>query len=172
MSKQRSIHTIESLLARTEEEGDCRLWTGYRANGVPQVYREGRMVPVRRVLLTLAGKNCSGAAFVPCVCGNARCVAPKHIVQRTMEHHIQAMARAVNTGAVKQIRIAKLTQTQRASSRIGSAAVAREIAVSAESGPVLAERHGVSRSTINNIKRGRSWASGTNPFAGLMGANR
>ncbi|MBF5006865.1 hypothetical protein [Diaphorobacter caeni] len=172
MSKAPKIHTIQSLLARTVEEGSCRLWTGYLANGVPQVHHGGKMVPVRRLLLTLAGIDCSAAAFVPCNCGNSSCVEPKHIVQLSFRHHMSAMARTSNAGAVKQIRIAKLTQTRRASSRIGSVTVAREIAISAESGPVLAKRYGVSRSTINNIKRGTAWAAGANPFAGLLGGAR
>ena len=172
MSKVPKIHTIESLLERTVEEGDCHLWTGYCANGVPQVHHQGKMVAVRRLLLTLAGKDGTAAAFVPCNCGNPRCVEPAHIVQHTAAHHMTRMALAAGTGSAKQIRIARLTQTRRAASAIGSIEVAREIAASTESGPVLAARHGVNRTTINNIKRGRTWATGTNPFATLMGGPR
>lgn len=172
MSMQPKKHTIESLLERTVEEGDCRLWTGYLCNGVPQVHHQGKMVPVRRLMLALAGKNSTAAAFVACSCGNTSCVEPLHIVQHTEVHHMRKMARASSTGPAKLIRIARLTQTMRANSIIGSIDVAREIAASTESGPVLAARYGVNCTTINNIKRGDSWASGAHPFAGLVEASR
>ena len=48
----------------------------------------------------------------------------------------------------------------------------REIRLSEDSGPVLAERYGVNRSLIGGIRRGTAWRDYSNPFAGLMGMGR
>jgi hypothetical protein len=45
---------------------------------------------------------------------------------------------------------------------------AQEIRLSEETGPVLAERFGVSRSWINKIKRGRAWRVLSSPWQGLF----
>jgi hypothetical protein len=45
---------------------------------------------------------------------------------------------------------------------------AQEIRLSDDSGPVLAERFGVSRGLINRIKRGRAWRVLSSPWQGLF----
>ena len=45
---------------------------------------------------------------------------------------------------------------------------AQEIRLSSESGPVLAEKFGVSKSWINRIKRGEVWRVLSSPWQGLL----
>lgn len=165
--KPKTIHTTESILARTEEEGNCMLWKGYIANKTPQVEHNGKMTNVRRVLLELAGTP-STADFLAPKCKNSRCVNPEHIEPQTRKQHMVNMAHAANKGAVGMIRKARSAKARRAREGALGKENAMLIAASEESGPVLAERYGVTRSTINSIKRGKTWSAGLNPFAGLM----
>lgn len=155
-------HTIDSLRARCEEEGHCWLWTGYFGNGVPMVYSKGRMRSVRLVLLELQGPVRRSAKYFAPTCGNAACVCPDHIAQRHPAEHMAHMGRNVDSrGPARRI---KLTAHARATKAKLTIEQAREIRMSTESGPVLAERYGVSRSIVNRIRRGEAWADQQNPF--------
>lgn len=161
-----SYQTMETLLARTVEEGECLLWEGSMGNArVPQATHGGKMVPVRRLMLEFQGKPPTSTDFVSCTCGNHLCVSPSHIQRRTKEEHVVAMgsspnrkrlARASKLASYAREHRAKLTMEQ-----------AREIRCSDESGTVLADRYGVHRCLINRIKRGEAWRGYSNPFAGL-----
>lgn len=143
------------------------LWKGYIANKTPQVDHNGKMTNVRRVLLELAGKP-STAPYLAPKCNNPRCVNPEHIKPMTKKQHMEKMAHAANEGAVGMIRKARSAQARREREDSVGIETARIIALSEESGPVLAKRYGITRSTVNNIKRGRTYSAGVNPFAGLM----
>lgn len=171
MSKPKTIHTLQSLYALTTEEGDCRLWKKYLGNGVPMVYHDGKVIQVRKLILMLKRVEVT-ARYVAPKCDNPLCVKPSHIVQRTSQEQHAHMARLVSKAPSNHSRIIKITKTRREQVGKLNQAQAMEIRMSEESGPVLADRYGVTRTLINRIKRGESWVQEFgNPFAGLFAAN-
>lgn len=168
MAKPKTIHTLESLTAKTTEEGDCRLWTGYRGNAnTPMVYHDGKLIAVRKLVLQLHGVPIVGT-YHGTSCGNPLCVEHSHIVQRTPKQHHKHMGKLVSRSASNAARIAKITKKKR--EQVGKITQdhAALIRLSDETGPVLAERYGVTKSLVNRIKAGRAWAvEFGNPFAGL-----
>lgn len=170
MSKARTHHTLESLKARTIEEGDCWLWQGYITNSTPQVigYPDGKkkMVSVRRMLRELVTGQPQPDGHYGTTCGNHECVNPDHAIWRGQAAHMRAMAKKRTVSPVmahklRQHRIeaglAKLDEAK-----------AQEIRMSSESSPVLAERFGVSKSAITRIRRNEVWRMLTSPWQGLF----
>jgi hypothetical protein len=170
MSKARTEPTLDSLKARTIEEGDCWLWQGYIQNNTPQVvsYASGskRMVSVRRLLRELITGRVQPDGHYSNTCGNPLCVNPDHTIWRGQDAHMRAMA--------KKRRVSDVTANKLRNYRVNtgqaklSESKAQEIRLSEEPGPVLAERYGVSRSWINRVKRGEVWRVLSSPFAGLF----
>lgn len=170
MTKPRITHTLESLQARTIEEGECWLWQGYIANNTPQVvaYPDGKkkMVSVRRLLRELTTGQKQPDGHYGNTCGNHQCVNPEHTIWKGQLAHMRYMARKrvvsnVTANKLRKYRIeaglAKIDQVK-----------AEEIRSSPESGPVLAERFGVSKSWINKIRSGRAWRVLSSPWQGLF----
>lgn len=171
MAKPLTIHTPDSLIARAVEEGECHLWPDYCANGTPQVYHQGRMSPVRRVLaelLAAPGASIPEGGFWVSTCGNDACVNPAHSQHRNTRQHMQRMAGRAQAPAVKHIRFAKLAATKRATVGKLSADDVRHIMASNSSNAELARELGVTRSLISRYRRHVSgrYLPG-NPFAGL-----
>jgi hypothetical protein len=170
MSKARTEPTLESLTARTVEEGDCWLWQGYMQNNTPQVmsYASGRkrMVSVRKLLRELQTGKPQIDGHYSNTCGNPFCVNPDHTIWRGQNAHMRAMAkkRTVSTVMANKLREYRISTGQAKLSESN----AQEIRLSEETGPVLAERFGVSRSWINKIKRGRAWRVLSSPWQGLF----
>jgi hypothetical protein len=170
MSKPRTIHTLESLQARVVEVGDCWEWQGYIQNNTPQVaaYPGGKkkMVSVRRLLRELETGRAQPDGHYSNTCGNPLCVNPDHTIWRGQDAHMRAMAskRRVSDVTANKLRkfrvesgLAKLDESK-----------AQEIRLSTESGPVLAERYGISRSWVNRIKRNEVWRMLSSPWQGLF----
>ena len=159
-----SVQTVDKLLARTEEVGECLEWQGYITNGVPQVSHAGRMIGVRRLMLMLQGIEIKNTMYASCSCGNPRCVKPEHIVRRTSQQHFAKMA---NMGAYNPAaRIAKSTMKRRQRSRM-TLEMVREIRSSDKPSQQLADELGFGRQTISRIRSGHSWKEIASPFAGL-----
>jgi hypothetical protein len=164
--RARKVHTLESLLERTEDIGECMVWKGYSCNRTPQVDNQGQMVPVRRLILGLTGTPVVGR-FIGVKCGTDLCVCPAHITQRSVKTHAKVMARAAASRRAAKATEQLIARRRRDDLKL-NAEKAREIRESAESGQVLADRYGVSRSLVNKIKRGVYWRDTSNPFAGLI----
>lgn len=167
MPKPVTTHTRETLLARTVEDGGCLLWQGYIANRTPQVMFEGRIQPVRRVLLKLAGKPPRPQDYVTPECGDWRCICEDHFRVITRQTHLKAMAKAANAPAVKAMRISKGAATRQKTGKLTPEKV-EEIRASADPAWKLAEKMGVDKSYINRVRAGKAWALVGNPWAGLM----
>lgn len=170
MAKPKTIHTIESLMTLTTEEGDCRLWDKYLGNGVPMIYHDGKFIQVRKLILLLNGANVL-LKYTATRCNNPLCVEPSHIIQRTAKQQHTHMAKLVSGSPSNHSRIIKITKARREQVAKITQEQAIEIRMSDESGPVLAERFGITRSMVNRIKRGQSWAQEFgNPFSSLFTA--
>jgi hypothetical protein len=168
MSKPRTIHTIPSLLARTEEYGGCRLWKGGCANGpTPHVYWNGGMVPVRRLILELSGEKVVGE-YLGTSCGDPRCVEPSHIVQRTWAEHASLMAKNSGVGIGRTNRIAKLVAWRHANPIKLDMERARAIRADDRRSMEVAQDYGISRSMVCKIKSGKLWKDTASPFSGLF----
>lgn len=174
MSMPRTVHTLESLKARCEEVGECWEWLGYFGNGVPQViaWPEGKkkMVSVRRLIREVSTRKTQPDGHFGVTCGNPRCVHPDHAIWRGQAAHMRHMAKK------RRVTPAMAMKMRQARMDIGAAKLnpekAEEIRTSIESGPVLAERYGVSKGLINRIKRGEVWRVLVSPFSGLFHARR
>lgn len=154
------MHTLESLLDRTVEIGDCREWTG--AGDVPHVRVAGEVVPVRRLILRLAEIDIRPGYVVGNTCRNPKCVEPSHIVIRSPKQHARIGHKRRNQQLINR----KIAATKRAKSKFTPELVA-EIRASTESGRVLAERLGMNRRSVYRIRSGQRWADTSSPWMGL-----
>lgn len=144
------------------EEGECWIWTGYVAQGVPYVYHDGRMQSVRRVL---AGPDCT-RGYLFAACGDQRCINPAHTKWRSNAAHMPTIARKQRSPASEQIRRAKIAAAKAHMRKLSDEQIA-EIIHSGESCYVLADRYGVSRTLVSRYRR-RGGAIEANPWAQLM----
>lgn len=160
---------IMRLLDSTVEEANCILWTGATSSTGHPIYKPhgcGCQL-VRRKMFELTRGDLTPRVPIDTICGERRCINPAHLRQSTIQ---DIAKKASKKGAwSSQLRAAKIAAAKRAKGKL-TMEQAREIRMSAESGPKLAARYGVNPSLINGIKRGKNWreSANTNPFAGLM----
>lgn len=163
------VYTLDTLLAKTEEVGDCLEWTGgYTGNGHPCTKHNGKAWMVRRLVLRLKGIEIKPAhVVVPAKCDNLRCINPEHQVQRSERQHMKVMGLA--GGQSDHLRSAKIAATKRArgQARLTEDQV-REIRASTGTLRELSAIYGVNKSRICGIRLGRMWKDFSNPFAGLI----
>ena len=150
------------LLTRTEEEGECLIWTGMTCAAftpVPRCHYDYTGAPTkasrslrRTIAEAMAGKPL-GKKVASCICGTPLCVHPGHIGVMTRK---AAMQRASAAGKIKGaattarnrlsgLRRRKLTDDQ----------IRQILARSDESQSRLAQEFGVARSTIGNVLSGK-----------------
>lgn len=170
MSKPRMAHTLETLTARTVEEGDCLIWQGYISNKTPQVvsYPGGKktMVSARKLMRELQIGKPQPKGSYGNTCDNHNCVNPDHTIWKSELVHMRYMAKK---RVVSNVTASKLRQYRVDTGQVKLCeSKAQEIRLSDESGPVLAERFGVSKSWINKIKRGEVWRVLSSPWQGLF----
>lgn len=170
MSKKATIHTIESLLARTVEHGNCKDWTGYAPNKTPKVFHNGKMQSVRAVLLELQGKaKPPKGFFLATRCQNPYCVNPEHIIARSPKQHAVRMAKCVDhENPVRLMRITEKAQIRR---KLSDEQV-QTILLDTRSCRELGELFQVNQSLISRIRRGqahRLTMAKNNPFWQLYG---
>lgn len=162
------VHTIETLLARCEEVGDCLEWQGgYAGNGHPVVRHNKQNVLARRLAYTLAGHVIKPGHILAMKCNNPRCIDPAHVMQRTEKQHMAHMGRQGRQS--DHLRSAKIAATKRASGQAKlTEQQVREIRASQKTNRQLAAEYGINPSRINGIRLGRMWKDFSNPFAGLI----
>lgn len=165
MTREVKKHTIESLMERTEEVGDCAEWQGYIKNGVPHVSHDGKVTTVRRLMQELQGRSVAGH-FISTSCGNTRCVHPSHALARTGAQHLKRMNKAVNKGGL--VRVAKLQAAAHSRRKLTDEQV-MQIRGDPRPARVVAGDHGVSKALVCAIRSGKSRRLiAAHPFAGLM----
>ena len=170
MTRQR-IHmkapTREAILERTEEFGDCLIWTGpYSSVGVPVCFVDGTRLPVRRVLLELAGRKVPGRMVLGVKCGDPRCVCEDHTAVRSRTDHLRHMTRV----AIEQpTHTVNRTLARRARSKLTMQA-AETIRAMDGTLEQIGRAFDVSTQTVHRIKNNKAWVS--NPFGGPAGLMR
>lgn len=167
MTRGTKLETVESLMARTEADEDCLLWRGFYQNGqVPMVAHGGKMVSVRKLIATLQGKKIPAGGYWTTKCGCMQCVAPAHIMHRTVKAQHALMTKKLFSNpskvAIRNAKLAKvrmvLTEEQRQELR-ESNATHRE----------LAAKFGVSTNTIRKHRTGQVGATlHNNPWLQLL----
>lgn len=173
MSKQAKVHTVESLLANTYEEGDCLIWKGaVHYNGNPDVYVKGKgVLNVRRVILELQGKYRKERNYVGTSCNSQLCIHPDHIRARNQKEHSTYMAHRLNNGPLNLARIAKVKASRRANAPKLDREKAAQIRESIGTCQEIADQFGVNKSMVSRIRRGQAWADEMNPWTALFAAN-
>lgn len=169
MSKPRTIHTIESLLARTIEVGTCMEWTGYFRNKTPSVFHNGKIHGVRRVIRELQNKKMIEGLFFGCTCNNPRCVNPDHIAARNQKTHVQQMSKKVDY--MNPRRLLKLTASAQVRRKLTDEQL-HIILTSDKPRRELGAEFSVHPSLISRIRQGKAHrmsAARNNPFFRLIG---
>jgi hypothetical protein len=161
--------TLDDIKARCIEEGECWIWQGaLNAGGYPIMKAKGvrgGCLLVRRVAISLDGRPPKPRQPVVTKCGDKRCCKPACMKLSTPS---SVGKQAAKKGAFSSAsRRSKIAESRRTNSKLTQEQV-QEIRVSTESGPVLAARYGIVKSTVSGIKRGELRRDYTNPFAGLL----
>lgn len=164
-----TIHTIESLMKRTIDVGECIEWNGYLYGGyIPQVSHAGKMIAVRKLVMLLHEYKVPERAYYKTTCGNDHCIRLEHIKAVDQKKHMIGMANNVDHNS--PIRIAKLQKVAESRRKLTDYQV-QEIISSEKNTRELAAIYGVSKSTISKVKAYRARrvvSASVNPFVGLM----
>jgi hypothetical protein len=164
----KNYHTIETLMKRTEEVGECIEWQGYFQNKVPFVQHGERFLSVRRLILELNGTDVPADMYAKTSCGNPMCVNPSHIVLVSKKQHSKAMAAKVKHNS--PTRLAKLVKSAQ-SRRVLTDDQVMQALMDDRTCAEIAKEFEVSKSLISKIRRGQSnrmVKAMNNPFSGLM----
>lgn len=182
MPKPPTLHTLQSIFAQTEPEGDCLIWQGYTdsTNGRAEVYvgppisRRGAMWQVRRLVAWLSGCRVtiaqakragrSGSVYST-TCGHPHCIAPDHIVRRTRTEHARVMSQAIPP-AQRVVMAIQIKRTQQAKPYALTPEQRQDAMYSTDSLGAAARRIGCSKSTIARLRLDAKNAA--NPFAQLL----
>lgn len=167
MGRPKVIHSLERVLARTTEVGDCLEWRGFMQDGrTPLIKVDNRLVTVRRFIRQLQGAPAAPGRFLSASCGNPRCVNPAHILERTGRQHARYIASCVDMR--HPVRIVKL-QRMNAHKRALTDEQAQMVRVDPRSAAVLSRLLGCSKSTICSIRNGQSYRQvAANPWDQLL----
>lgn len=158
--------TPEAIEARADEVGECLIWRGsVSGEGYPTMKCGGACRLVRRVMMEAQNIELAPRQPVITTCGEKLCISRKHLRKSTVA--LAAKAAAARGAFSRPDRRAKIAAGKRKIGKL-TMEIAREIRLSADTGPVLAARYGVNRSLINRIKKGTAWVDFASPFAGLM----
>ncbi len=167
MAKPRKVHTYQSLMAKTVEEGTCLLWTGYQNQRVPTIYVDGTRKSVRGLFAKLLNhSSADGNGFWVNTCGNQLCVRPEHTAYRSIQQQMSYMGKRMRAlPSIEAIRRAKISNSMR---RISDEQI-KEIHQSGDSAAAVAKRLGVSKALVTKYRRSEIGATmATNMWAGLM----
>lgn len=130
----------------------CWEWTGYKnAKGYGIMNLRGERVMAHRFAYKLQAEIPAGL-YVLHHCDNAGCVKPKHLFVGTLADNNGDMFRKGRNGNPNI-----MLGTKNPAARLSEDDV-RAIRNSAESGPILADRYSVTRTTISAIRRRLLWA--------------
>lgn len=160
-------YTMERLLAKCDEEGECLIWKGSRGNrGEPILrYSKNKSCNLREVVAHLAGKPQAGHKGVwTAKCETPGCVAPAHLVCRTRGQHMEKRYQALPE-AVRRLQSIAKARSQARKVPIEDIPL---IKASTEPTSVLMERYGCSKELINKYRREQHVTSTASPWTGLL----
>jgi len=155
---------MSAITSRIIEEGECQMWQGYLGNGVPMVFYDGVMKPVRLVISYLSKKKTPEKGYWSSTCGNKLCVNPAHSVHRTSEEHMAYLGSCIiDTPAKNELRKLKISKAKR---KITDEQLEYIIA-SEKTCKQIAEEVGISKGMVARYRRAKAGKS-ENFWKGLM----
>jgi hypothetical protein len=159
--------TLESIAARSIEDGDCLLWDrSTDTKGIPRMtvkLEDGKAttVQIRRAVWELkTGKKVPAGMRVTVSCGRKLClehlelIPPGEVVSRTAQR-ADVQSKRVLAGLKSRER-AKLDME-----------TARYIREDDKTGAAIAQELGIAATTVSRVRRGVAWRESSNPFVGL-----
>jgi hypothetical protein len=159
-------HTVESILGRCIEEGDCMIWTGATTSGksplplVSDPQRQNRVRHARPMLFTMLGmKRPKNKPLTIVSCWNSLCLSPKHMKAASK---FEVISGAVSAGRypINPAREARRREVARAAAKL-SMDKAREIRRRYFAGEstmaALAADYGVHCSLVSKIIHNKAW---------------
>jgi hypothetical protein len=155
------------------DEHGCWLWSGSKnGKGLPTINRkidgEKKNMSGRRFVYLAAGGTLRDKDRVTMTCNVSTCMNPDHM-RRTSLSAIQKRNNEKDPGLQMRRGIAiKAAWNRKGGGLKLTAETAEEARTSDEPATVVAERLGVSASTVRYIRAGKLWKTATNPFAALM----
>lgn len=159
-----STITLAWLHERCRDEDGHLIWLGTAANGGrdPRAGIRGKTINIRRAAWSLAhgGRAPRDDRYVVCGCGVPLCVRPRCMVEVTRS------ARRSGIKFSPEAR-ARFTRHRRARAK-ASPEIAAAVRASTESSYAVGRQFGLHPTTVQAIRRGKTWVDHTNPFAGLM----
>jgi hypothetical protein len=161
-----SVHTMETITERCEEEGECLIWQAGKSHGTPALRHDGRIMQVRRYIFeVLQGKTVPKGMLISFTCDNIDCVHPEHIRMFTRKQLQARTTKRTQYGAnpARSLRLAKAAQAR---SSITWDQV-REIRAMDGTARGIARELGLAFSSVNCIRNHRTWKENS-PFAGLL----
>lgn len=163
------VHTLDTITARSVEEGDCLLWQAGTTHGTPALRHDGRVIQVRRYIVeVLQGKTVPKGMLVSTCCENLDCVSPGHIRIFTRAQLQAHTAKRTQFGA-DPVRRMRLARAKQAASKLTWDDV-RAIRAMDGTDKGIARELGLNFSLVNCIRKHRTWRESNNPFIGLMAA--
>jgi hypothetical protein len=157
--------TLDLILAKSIEEGDCWIWQGGCGHGTPHISENRRAVPVRRwIAQHHLAKNVAGMLATNS-CGNPLCVSPDHVLVVTRARLQQLTVDRLRYH-LNPARNAKLSAAARARSKFSPELIEQ---IRHAEGPqrAIARAFGVSFDTVNKIKAGKTYKTYGSPWQGL-----
>jgi len=158
---------MDHLRAKCVEVGDCLIWkTESSADIRPRVSINGKRVLIRRALAEMKlGRKLRSSEYASCTCKEPLCMEFDHVRAVTVAK-LRAETGAVGGYSTLQKRI-HLSNKARAKAKITPEIVAA-IKASTDTQEVEAAKHGIHRSMVSFIRRGKKWVDHSSPFAGLF----
>ena len=155
------------VAARSVEDGDCTIWTGFSYGNGAGAHMNGKKFMVVRALWEAKHGPIPDGKRLRCTCQRKLCISLDHRKLMTYKQIAKEVGALGLMGG--PVRGAKIAATKRKQAKTTDADV-RAIRESTESCSVLAARYGVSRAAISKYRRHASRKDyGNNPFAGLLG---
>ena len=159
-------HTVESLLARCTDDGDCMIWQGAKSSdGTPAICNDNdsrRNVRARRRMFELSGgKTNQRTPNVIATCWNPLCLAPEHL--RAVSRRDQMLLAAAAGRLVVPSRDAAQRRNKRAAAPKLTMEKARDIRrrhFGGETLTALAGEYGVHVSLVHRVVHNKAWAEG------------
>lgn len=166
LTPEQQAKVLAAILARTEEEGNCLLWTGAHSRGQgsnrpqPALWIGGKTMPLRRLAYVAYGKELFAHWRVSTTCGNDSCLCEDHLKRKTHSESLRGHKKSALTSA-------KIAFAKQALSPLDWDKV-REIRGSDLSDKELGLVHGVHPDTIGKIRQHVTWREIGGFFSGLM----
>lgn len=157
---------VQSVLDRSVEEGDCRLWTKAKdRQGNPLMRHGDNQHRVQNVIWKAAGNELPATHRLIMKCKNKDCILLEHMVRvdRTVPFKIAA-AEGKWSGPARAAKLAKSARE-----RIGMFEPDDIIKIRASelTNVELANEYGCNKSSIAQIRRHLTYKDYSSPFAGL-----